>query len=77
MSKNTEGLFRIGGQHGLYSHKEQKGMIKCEYMWKHHPTGKSGKTTMWVSTISDLFYLCRVWSESQPTNWFYMPLTFK
>ena len=75
MPKNKEELFQTGGV--LYSHKEQKGMLKCSYICKHHPTGKSCEVVVWVSTIPNLFYLCRLWGEAQPMNWFYIPSTFK
>jgi hypothetical protein len=64
-------------KNGLYSHKEQRGMLKVSYMWKHRPTGKVGETVMWVSSVSTLMYLCRVWSEAQPNNWTYLPMNFR
>jgi len=72
LPKNEEELYRYAGC--LYSHKEQKGMLKCEYMWKHHISGKSGKTTVWVSCLEHLAILCEAWRNN---FWYYLPLTFK
>jgi hypothetical protein len=74
MTKDTESIFRYAGV--SYSHTEQKGMVKCEYMWKHHPTKKVGNKTVWVSNFAGFYGLCRAWSESLPEQWFYLPLTF-
>jgi hypothetical protein len=62
-----------------YSHKKKEGWgwKECEYMWKHHPTGKSGKTKIWVHRLEDLFALCYAWSrDGISKDWFYLPLTF-
>ena len=71
MSKDVDLFLQAGC---LFSHTEQKGMAKCEYMWKHHPTKKSGKTIVWVTSFAHLITLCKFWRGQQPLNWFYLPL---
>ena len=74
--KKDEGFFRTGTDSNpgfLYSHNEQKGMFRGEYIVTHKPTLKKVRSVVWCSNFKALRGLCLIWSSMLPDLWSYSP----
>ena len=62
-----------------YSHSKQlpeSGLNRYSYMWKHMPTGKVGRKSIWVSSVENLHRYCNAMNKTANEMSFYLPLDY-